>query len=68
MNDVCIRTPEAAQYLSISESSLTKMRMTRDGPPFVRVGVRSVAYRRADLDEWLQARVHNKEASDSLRP
>ena len=57
MADACMRTPEAAHYLALAESTLTKMRLTGDGPPFVKVGPRAVAYRKADLDAWLQARV-----------
>ena len=54
----CMRTPEAARYLTLSESSLTKWRLTEaDGPPFVRLGLRAVVYRKADLDRWLEARV-----------
>ena len=35
----CMRTPEAAHYLdlAISKSRLTQLRMTGDGPPFVKV-------------------------------
>jgi predicted DNA-binding transcriptional regulator AlpA len=54
----CMRTPEAARYVALSESSLTKMRLSGgDGPPFVKVGPRAVAYRKADLDAWLETRV-----------
>ena len=53
----CMRTPEAATYVALSESTLSKMRLTGDGPPFVKVGPRAVAYRRRDLDEWLTSRV-----------
>ena len=53
----CMRTPEAARYVTLSESSLTKMRLTGDGPPFVKVGPRAVAYRKTDLDAWLETRV-----------
>jgi len=57
MADVCMRTPEAANYVALAESTLTKMRLTGDGPLFVKVGPRAVAYRKADLDAWLDARV-----------
>lgn len=53
----CMRTPEAARYVALSVSTLTKMRLTGDGPPFVQIGPRAVAYRRADLNAWLEARV-----------
>jgi len=52
-----MRTPDAARYVALSESTLTKLRMTKDGPPFVKVGPRAVAYRKADLDAWLIARL-----------
>jgi predicted DNA-binding transcriptional regulator AlpA len=57
MPEACMRTPEAAHYIALAESTLSKMRLTGDGPPFVKVGPRAVAYRRADLDAWLEARV-----------
>jgi predicted DNA-binding transcriptional regulator AlpA len=61
----CMRTPAASRYVALSESTLTKMRLTGDGPPFVKVGPRAVAYRRADLDAWLESRLHR---STSNRP
>jgi predicted DNA-binding transcriptional regulator AlpA len=57
MTDFCMRTPEAAHYLGISESTLNKTRLTGDGPPFVKVMPRAVAYRKPDLDAWLEARL-----------
>lgn len=57
MADACMRTPAAAAYVALAESTLTKLRLRGDGPPFVKVGPRAVAYRKADLDAWLDARV-----------
>jgi predicted DNA-binding transcriptional regulator AlpA len=57
MADACIRTRDLAAYLALAESTVTKMRLTGDGPPFVKVGPRAVAYRMADVDAWLAARV-----------
>ena len=65
MVDPCMRTPEAAKYVSLAESTLTKMRLTADGPPFVKLGPRAVAYRKADLDAWIAARVR-RSTSDKL--
>ena len=67
MTDHCMRTPAAALYLGIAESTLNKTRLTGDGPPFVKVGPRAVAYRKADLDEWLSARVR-RSTSDAPTP
>lgn len=47
-----LRTPEAAQYLGLSESQLEKWRQTRSGPPFARFG-RAIAYDQRDLDSWI---------------
>jgi predicted DNA-binding transcriptional regulator AlpA len=57
MIDACMRTPAASRYFGIAASTLNKMRLTGDGPLFVKVGPRAVAYRRSDLDAWLEVRV-----------
>jgi predicted DNA-binding transcriptional regulator AlpA len=48
-----LRTPEAAEYLGLSPSTLEKKRITGDGPTFVRLGGRRVGYDLHALDEWL---------------
>ena len=53
----CLRTPEAARYIGISASRLSQFRMTGEGPPYVKVGQRAVAYRRRDLDAWMESRL-----------
>jgi predicted DNA-binding transcriptional regulator AlpA len=45
-------TREAAEFLGVSVSFLNKLRLTEDGPPFVKLGAR-VAYDPVDLDAWL---------------
>ena len=62
----CMRTVAAAEYLALSASTLNKMRLTGDGPPFVKVGSRAVAYRKADLDAWLNARVRRSTSDDRM--
>jgi len=49
-----LRTPEAARYLGLAPATLEKLRLTKDGPPFIRVG-RAVIYDPRDLDTWLEA-------------
>ena len=58
MSIAVLRTPEAAKYIGLSISTLTKMRIRGgdDTPPFVKLGARSVGYCVADLDVWLEAR------------
>jgi len=55
----CMRAADAARYLALSPSTLAKMRLRGDGPPFIKAGPRAVAYRRTDLDSWLEARLRS---------
>ncbi|SFI39752.1 helix-turn-helix domain-containing protein [Bradyrhizobium sp. Gha] len=50
------RPPEAAAYLGLATSTLDKMRVRGDGPPFIRLTPRSVTYAVEDLDAWARAR------------
>ena len=53
-----LRTPNAAQYVGLAESTLAKMRMRGDGPRFSKAGPRIVLYDLRDLDEWLAERTY----------
>ena len=46
---------EAARYLGLSPKTLQRMRVTGEGPPYVKVG-RRVIYDRLDLDGWAAKR------------
>jgi predicted DNA-binding transcriptional regulator AlpA len=50
-----LRAPEAARYLGLSASTLSKMRLRGDGPVFLKLN-RAVAYDSRDLDAWLAGR------------
>jgi hypothetical protein len=45
----------AARYVRLSASTLAKMRLSGNGPAFLKAG-RRVLYRRVDLDAWLESR------------
>lgn len=47
-----LRTPGAAKYSGISQSTLEKLRLTGGGPPYMKVG-KVVLYDPSDLDTWL---------------
>ncbi len=53
-----LRTPEAARYLGIGQSTLERKRVDGTGPRFRTLGAKIVAYAVADLDAW---------ASESIR-
>ncbi|WBQ11226.1 helix-turn-helix domain-containing protein [Hyphomonadaceae bacterium ML37] len=46
---------ETASYLGLSVSTLAKLRLTGEGPRYVRLG-RRVLYDPADLDTWIASR------------
>lgn len=51
-----LRTGEAAAYLGLSPSTLAKMRVRGDGPPYSKAGPRIVVYDRGALEAWLASR------------
>jgi predicted DNA-binding transcriptional regulator AlpA len=51
-----LRTPEAAEYLGLSQSTLAKMRLRGDGPAYLKAGRRIVLYDPTDLESWLATR------------
>ena len=51
-----LRVQGAADYLGLATSTLAKMRLRGDGPPYAKVGRRIVVYELADLDAWLAGR------------
>lgn len=51
-----LRTPQAAEYIGISKSTLAKLRVSGRGPVYSKCG-RSVVYRRIDLDAWISSGV-----------
>ncbi|NRB17582.1 MAG: helix-turn-helix domain-containing protein [Rhodobacteraceae bacterium] len=59
METVYMTASEAANYTGLSESYLAKLRMgtwPQVGPIYLKVGLRAVRYRRADLDAWMETK------------
>ena len=48
------RSPRAAEYLGVAESTLAKWRMRGDPPTYRKLG-RVVVYDQADLDSYLES-------------
>ena len=53
----------AAKLVGLSESTLAKLRLNGNGPPYCKLG-RRVVYRPSDLDAWLASRV-TRDTSDA---
>jgi len=49
-----LRPPAAARHLGVSQSYLAKLRMAGTGPRYSK-STRVVAYKRSDLDVWLES-------------
>ncbi len=61
-----LNTAAAAAELGLSRRTLEAWRLRGQGPPFLRVGPRRVAYARRDLDAWLLR--HRHDPMRSLAP
>jgi predicted DNA-binding transcriptional regulator AlpA len=56
MTETHVRTPDAARHLGLTSSTLEKMRVRGDGPPFRRLSRRHVTYAVSALDAWARDR------------
>ncbi len=56
MTSLTVDTEGASRHLGLAVSTLEKMRVYGDGPPFVKLG-RAVRYRVSDLETYLADRV-----------
>ncbi|MEQ1902290.1 MAG: helix-turn-helix domain-containing protein [Devosia sp.] len=58
-----LRTPAAADYTGLAESTLEKLRVHGGGSPYMRVG-RVVVYDPDDLDAWLES--HKRRSTSAI--
>ena len=58
MNSQLLTTKEAALVLGVSPAFLERDRWAGAKVPFVRLGSRSIRYRREDLNAYIEASVH----------
>ena len=54
-DDVLIRRADLPRYLPIAAQTAARWAVEGEGPKFVKVGKRIVAYRAGDLREWLRS-------------
>ena len=53
-DDTLIRRPDVSLYLPLARQTLARYAVEGQGPRFVKVGPRLVAYRAGDLRAWLR--------------
>jgi hypothetical protein len=51
-----LQTPEAAARLGFAASTLEKMRLRGNGPPYLRLSPRRIVYEADRLDAWARGR------------
>lgn len=57
LTDDRLMTPrQTADFLGLSESTLAKKRLTKEGPPYIKMGG-TVRYRRSDLETFVERSV-----------
>ena len=56
MTDQLLRLPEVIASVKKSRASIYNAVRLGDFPSPIRIGIRSVAWRRSDIDQWLQTR------------
>lgn len=61
-----LRTEAAARYLGLARSTLAKMRVRGDGPPYSKAGARVVVYDIRDLEAWLRGT--RRKSTRSMHP
>lgn len=56
-DDALIRRADVPQYLPLAAQTLARWASEGQGPRFVKIGRKLVAYRAGDLREWLKGQV-----------
>jgi predicted DNA-binding transcriptional regulator AlpA len=51
--DTILTNEQAAAVIGFHPSYLAKARLSGAGPKYLKIGARSVRYRRSDIDAWL---------------
>jgi len=64
-NDYLLNQTQAASFLKLSKRTLERYRCYGGGPPFCKLGRRTM-YRQADLLDWVNARIFNNTAESQL--
>ena len=54
-SDMLVAPSQLAAYLKVSNSTLERWRRTGEGPPFVKLGRRIVAYQPSSIQKWLKS-------------
>ena len=62
--DAFLTEADVSDRLKVPSRTLQRWRGTGDGPPFVRLGPRRVAYRLSDVERWAASRTFASRAAE----
>ena len=48
---------QTVKYLNLSKKSLQNWRFNRQGPPYVKLNMKTIRYQREGLDQWMKDRL-----------
>ena len=57
--DTLIRRADLSLYIPVASQTLARWAVEGEGPKFLKIGKRLVAYRTGDIRDWLQGQVRN---------
>ena len=63
--DVLLNERRAAALLGVTVRALQAWRHRGGGPPYFRIGARTIRYRRGNIMDWLQSRAYDSTAGYS---
>ena len=65
-DDDFLSDQQLAEMLDVTTRTTGRWRADGGGPPFARIGMRRVLYRRSDVLAWIAARTYPHRAAESV--
>ncbi len=66
-HDELMTSPDAARFLKLEPQTLRSWRVQGRGPRYIRIAGTRVAYRRSELEQWLEDRTFQSTAEEGIR-
>ena len=67
-DDALIRRADLPQYIPVASQTLARWAVESQGPRFIKLGRRLVAYRAGDLREWLKSQTKSNTSESNQSP
>ena len=60
MTSELLTPKQAGEILRMSSHSLAQMRYLGNGPVYIKISAKTIRYRRADLESWIEAHTQTR--------